>query len=1580
MFLVRATRRQRQRRPVAGDLRVDDRGRHPARHAAPRGADRPERHRHRALRASRAPTTRSSSRARSSSSTFECRLDSQDANAWAELREPADLHRPRARPAHLRGARGRRRGQRRPDAGRLRLDGRRRRRRRRRRSTPAPPAVDARPRARSSSFSASEAGRPSSARSTAAPFAACTSPRAVHRPRRRPARVPRPRDRPRRPRRRRRPRATPGRSQPPPDTTAPETTIDSGPPAETASTSATLTFSAERAGATFAVLARRRLPSTTCTSPVHAHATCRSARTSCASARPTPPATSTRRRRVRNWTVTPPPETTILDRRRPTATESTTATFTFDRRTSRARPSSARSTRTLDVHAVRVAASRYTGLVARRARVPVRAGGAAGNVDPTPATYSWEIGDIDAAGRDDHRRARPSRRPTRPPTFTFRADDPDGRLPVLARRRRRSRSARRRRPTPRPSSRPPRRLRWPARTPSRSTALKPAPARRPGPGGLGVDDRRPRPRPRRRSSTGPDAEIALDTPRAVHLLEQRARRRASSARSTRRTAASEWSACAVAAGEHGRARRPRSPARTRCSVRAVDPSLNVDPTPATVHAGRSSARRSRRSSTGPPADPPRPRTTTRDLHVRGRPAPASTYICSLDGAELAPCTSPVTYTAAQLAAAPNGDARLGEHTFEVQATNRLPARRGPAARATTWIDRRPARRPRRRSTPARRRPRASTTATLHLLRPNEPDVDLRVLARRRAVRGLRLAARAHRPRARLAHARGPRDRRGRQRRRRRPPATRWTVVAPPPPNTPAGTDVDRRRSRSPVRRDRHLRRGHDARLHRRRRALDTAPALPDGLPDRRRHATTTSPRRPSTPAPVTVCLPYDAGVADAAGPPPAPRRHRVGRHHAEHRRGHRHRLRRGRQPVAVRDRRRHGARRARDDDRVRARRLDREPDRDLRVLLERPARDLRVRARRSAASWGSCDSPHLVEDLLPGQHELLVRAAQRARQRRRDARRVHRWTVTAPADDDRRPARRPRPSSTTATFTFSSNDPLADLRVLARRRVVQLLRDAAPAREPAARRPRAARPRAATRPAPSTRRRPATSGRSGRCPTRRSSTGRPTRPTAAPRRSRSSRTCRASPSSARSTRRSTRGSFAPCTSPVTYDNLIFGEHDFAVRAKDADGNVDPTPAEWSWDVEGLAPPVDDHVGPGPRRPRAGPRASRSPPPAATSSTSARSTAARSRSASRRRPTTACRSARTRSRSACSCPTRRPSRRRRPTSGRSSRPTPPETTIVFGPGRPELRPTIRRAAARSRRSPSRATSRPRPSSARSTAQPFTACPDPAAVHRPDAPARTSSASAPSTCRCNVDPTPASWRWTVVLDTTRAGHDDQHRSRPTAIEGQSRDDRHLHRQRAGRDVRVLARQRAVRAVRVADRVQRPDAGRAPLPRPRDRPGRQHRAAAASTRHVHDRDRTRRRPRRRSSPARPRPCRTTGRASRSPPTSPTRRSSARSTAEPFEECFNPTQYVELEPGAAHLPGARGRLGLNPDPTPGDAGRGRTSRRTRRPRRRSSPTPPNPSHEHHRRLPVPVGRARRSSSSARSTPSRSSPASRRT
>jgi beta-mannanase len=48
--------------------------------------------------------------------------------------------------------------------------------------------------------------------------------------------------------------------------------------------------------------------------------------------------------------------------------------------------------------------------------------------------------------------------------------------------------------------------------------------------------------------------------------------------------------------------------------------------------------------------------------------------------------------------------------------------------------------------------------------------------------------------------------------------------------------------------------------------------------------------------------------------------------------------------------------------------------------------------------------------------------------------------------------------------------------------------------------------------------------------------------------------------------------FAPCTSPKSYTGLGNGQHTFRVRARDAAGNEDATPAARTWTVALLAPP------------------------------------------------------------------------------------------------------------------------------------------------------------------------------------------------------------------------------------------------------------------------------------------------------------------------------------------------------------------------------------------------------------------------
>lgn len=49
------------------------------------------------------------------------------------------------------------------------------------------------------------------------------------------------------------------------------------------------------------------------------------------------------------------------------------------------------------------------------------------------------------------------------------------------------------------------------------------------------------------------------------------------------------------------------------------------------------------------------------------------------------------------------------------------------------------------------------------------------------------------------------------------------------------------------------------------------------------------------------------------------------------------------------------------------------------------------------------------------------------------------------------------------------------------------------------------------------------------------------------------------------------GAFATCATPLSLSDLTEGEHSLSVRAFDADGNQDPTPATYSWLVDTIAP-------------------------------------------------------------------------------------------------------------------------------------------------------------------------------------------------------------------------------------------------------------------------------------------------------------------------------------------------------------------------------------------------------------------------
>jgi parallel beta-helix repeat protein/predicted outer membrane repeat protein len=50
------------------------------------------------------------------------------------------------------------------------------------------------------------------------------------------------------------------------------------------------------------------------------------------------------------------------------------------------------------------------------------------------------------------------------------------------------------------------------------------------------------------------------------------------------------------------------------------------------------------------------------------------------------------------------------------------------------------------------------------------------------------------------------------------------------------------------------------------------------------------------------------------------------------------------------------------------------------------------------------------------------------------------------------------------------------------------------------------------------------------------------------------------------------GDFEPCVGPITYTGLAEGEHTFRVQATSPGGNLDETPASYTWEIEPIAPP------------------------------------------------------------------------------------------------------------------------------------------------------------------------------------------------------------------------------------------------------------------------------------------------------------------------------------------------------------------------------------------------------------------------
>jgi hypothetical protein len=197
----------------------------------------------------------------------------------------------------------------------------------------------------------------------------------------------------------------------------PDTTIDSGPPASTVSTVATFTFSSNEADATFEC-ALDGDSYGSCSSgdqftglAVGAHELKVRAEDTFGSVDPTPA--------THQWSVEPLPETTI-DSGPADPTESRTAAFEF----SSDRPGATFECRLDEEPGFTPCESgkTYTDLADGEHDFFVRAKDAAGNVDPTPADHSWEIGEIPANVTIDSAPAATTARTGA--TFEFTADEP----------------------------------------------------------------------------------------------------------------------------------------------------------------------------------------------------------------------------------------------------------------------------------------------------------------------------------------------------------------------------------------------------------------------------------------------------------------------------------------------------------------------------------------------------------------------------------------------------------------------------------------------------------------------------------------------------------------------------------------------------------------------------------------------------------------------------------------------------------------------------------------------------------------------------------------------------------------------------------------------------------------------------------------------------------------------------------------------------------------------------------------------------------------------------------------------------
>ena len=672
----------------------------------------------------------------------------------------------------------------------------------------------------------------------------------------------------------------------PADNTAPQTTIDDGPPAETPLNSATLTFSASEIGATFECSLDGAAFST-CVSPlqltnlsVGVHQL-RVRAIDASFNRDITPAS-------RNWLRTPPPETTILTGPA-LETESTSATLHVPgrpaRRELRVRPRPGHFLRELCISGVG-----YANLAFGPHEFFVRARGPMGNVETTPAAYEWEIGDLTppVVTITD---GPPIATTDTTPTFEFEADDPetvfqcsiDGAIFIVCE-------------SPKTyteaeifaaSEQIAGTHTFSVHGLKQHLLADPVPAE----WEWTIDDFTA---PETTILSGPPAEIAIDAliPSTFVFSSNEPDAEFECAIDPG-LALPVWSQCA-SPPENVAEFSSLLPGVHTLLVRAVDPSLNADPTPESYTW----------TVVGPPittiSSGPAEGSITNAVTATFEFAADQTgvtYMCALDDAELAPCTSPVSFTAADLAGPEIDATPYGEHTFQVQATNRyLHVEDPPASR--TWIVNdgvAP-------QTTIDAGPSGTTynpTVTL-TFSSNELDADFQCSLNGELFTGcsspheisdLPLGDYTFQVFATDIALNVDTT-----------PASRtWTVAVPPPSNTPAGTDITVQFT-SPVAASVTFAGSLSAGLHidhRGRHRARTAARLRvrRGPLLRRRHNGRVLGAGDGVSA-------VQRGGLHAAGPRASPRRHRVGRRHSTGAYRHRHGLRRRGGPLAVRRRRR----------------------------------------------------------------------------------------------------------------------------------------------------------------------------------------------------------------------------------------------------------------------------------------------------------------------------------------------------------------------------------------------------------------------------------------------------------------------------------------------------------------------------------------------------------------------------------------------------------------------------------------------------------------------------------------------------